>query len=215
MYQVTGNLAYARTAWALAQQYIEEASTSPNDVRENFIENAIMFDWLYPALSADEREAAVQTAGVTMRWASIRRRMSVASVWATVMRTRLFLRSRCDGSCHRRPERQSRLVVVGHPRPMAEPYRSAAWTRLRQASPRCETRSRTTRQSMQPAVNGSRVQTTTWAPRYCSRWAPKPCALRPVRTTSSGSNAVSPGRGHGDAVLRNSRSRPDRAMGRR
>ena len=60
MYQVTGNLAYARTAWALAQQYIEGPPASPNDVRENFIENAIMFDWLYPALSADEREAAVQ-----------------------------------------------------------------------------------------------------------------------------------------------------------
>ena len=58
MYQITGNITYARAAWNLYQP----AVTSPPDAnatREYLIENAILYDWLYPALSPSERELAV------------------------------------------------------------------------------------------------------------------------------------------------------------
>jgi hypothetical protein len=59
MYQITGNLTYARAAWKLAEPLVEGPPIDGNDVREYFTENAILFDWLYPALSADEREQAI------------------------------------------------------------------------------------------------------------------------------------------------------------
>lgn len=58
-FQMTGDVGAARTAWALAAPLITAPPPSANDVRENFIENAILFDWLYPALNATERAQAI------------------------------------------------------------------------------------------------------------------------------------------------------------
>lgn len=59
MYQITGDLTYAHAAWTLAGPNIENPAPNSNDVRENFTENAILFDWLYPALTPAQREQAV------------------------------------------------------------------------------------------------------------------------------------------------------------
>lgn len=59
MYQITGDTAYAHAAWKLAEKSIEQPPPNGNDVREDFIENAILFDWLLPSLTPDQREAAV------------------------------------------------------------------------------------------------------------------------------------------------------------
>ena len=44
VYQMTGDVGAARTAWSIAGPLITSAPTNANDVRENFIENAIGFD---------------------------------------------------------------------------------------------------------------------------------------------------------------------------
>ncbi|MGH7593276.1 MAG: hypothetical protein ACRELE_05430, partial [Gemmatimonadales bacterium] len=59
LYQITGNLTYAREAWNQFRPLVTAPPTSGNDVREELIENAVLFDWLYPALSPTERESAV------------------------------------------------------------------------------------------------------------------------------------------------------------
>lgn len=59
VYQMTGDVTAARTAWGLAAPLITGAPTSANDVRENYLENAILFDWLYPALTPSEVAAAI------------------------------------------------------------------------------------------------------------------------------------------------------------
>ncbi|MGE0347576.1 MAG: hypothetical protein AB7P61_15740 [Gemmatimonadales bacterium] len=64
VYQMTGDVGAARTAWSIAGPLITAAPSSANDVRENFIENAIVFDWLYPALTETERSQAI--AGLNM-----------------------------------------------------------------------------------------------------------------------------------------------------
>ena len=58
LYQVTGDLTYARTAWNQFQSAVTSAPDA-NQVREYLTEHAIIFDWLYPALSPAERETAV------------------------------------------------------------------------------------------------------------------------------------------------------------
>jgi len=59
VYQMTGDVAAARTAWGLAGPLVTGAPSSANDVRENYLENAILFDWLYPALTPAEITAAI------------------------------------------------------------------------------------------------------------------------------------------------------------
>lgn len=58
-YQMTGDVTAARAAWGVASQYITAPPRDANDERESFIENAITFDWLYPALTEAERAAAI------------------------------------------------------------------------------------------------------------------------------------------------------------
>ena len=58
-YQMTGDVAAARAAWGQAAPSLINAPPSENTVREDFIENAILFDWLYPALTAAERSQAI------------------------------------------------------------------------------------------------------------------------------------------------------------
>jgi hypothetical protein len=58
-YQMTGDVAAAQAAWGLAGPLILAPPTSANDIRENFIENAVLFDWLYPALNPTERAQAI------------------------------------------------------------------------------------------------------------------------------------------------------------
>ncbi len=58
-YQVTGNPSVGRTAWLQARHSITSPPSSANDVRENFIENAIILDWVWPVLSPAERDSGV------------------------------------------------------------------------------------------------------------------------------------------------------------
>lgn len=58
-YQWTGEAKYARTAWERIQPILKTmrpAWNNRNGTREEFITWVWMYDWLYPALSADERE---------------------------------------------------------------------------------------------------------------------------------------------------------------
>jgi hypothetical protein len=59
VYQMTGDVGAARIAWGLAGPLITSPPPNANDVRENFLENAILFDWLYPALTPAEVTAAI------------------------------------------------------------------------------------------------------------------------------------------------------------
>ena len=59
LYQITGNATYARVAWNQFQPLVTAPPPSANDVREELIENAVLFDWLYPALTPAERDYAV------------------------------------------------------------------------------------------------------------------------------------------------------------
>ena len=57
-FQMTGDVSAARRAWA--QLSIDIAMVpNANGVRENFTESVILYDWLYPALTAAERVTAV------------------------------------------------------------------------------------------------------------------------------------------------------------
>lgn len=58
-YQMTGDLSAARTAWTIVAPSLTGAPANANDVRENYIENALLFDWLYPALNATEQAQAI------------------------------------------------------------------------------------------------------------------------------------------------------------
>lgn len=58
-YQMTGDVTSARTAWTIVAPSLTSPPANANDVRENFIENALLFDWLYPALNATERAQAI------------------------------------------------------------------------------------------------------------------------------------------------------------
>lgn len=59
IYQWTGDVSAARAAWGVAGPLMSNPPAGANDARENFIENAIMFDWLYPALTDAERTQAM------------------------------------------------------------------------------------------------------------------------------------------------------------
>ncbi|MGH7582624.1 MAG: hypothetical protein ACREL5_05315 [Gemmatimonadales bacterium] len=59
LYQITGNVSYARVAWNAFRPHVTAPPSGGDEVREYLIESAILFDWLYPALSPDERETAV------------------------------------------------------------------------------------------------------------------------------------------------------------
>ncbi len=61
-----GIRASGRAAWRQARRGLVNGPASANDVRENFLENVIIFDWLRPILSQAERDSVV--AGLN-RWA--------------------------------------------------------------------------------------------------------------------------------------------------
>ena len=66
IYQLTGNPRVGQVAWQQARGGILHGPANANDVRENLIEKAILFDWLLPLLPPAERDAAVS--GLN-RWA--------------------------------------------------------------------------------------------------------------------------------------------------
>lgn len=66
MYQVTGNPRIGRIAWNQIRHAVLDAKLRDNSVREDFIETALLVDWLLPVLTAEEQAAAV--AGLN-RWA--------------------------------------------------------------------------------------------------------------------------------------------------
>lgn len=66
IFQVTGDARLGRVAWQRVRGGILRGPANANDVRENLIENAILFDWLLPVLTTAERDSAV--AGLN-RWA--------------------------------------------------------------------------------------------------------------------------------------------------
>lgn len=66
IYQVDGDPRAGRMAWRQIRGGMLNGPANANDVRENMIETAILFDWLVPVLSAAERDSAV--AGLN-RWA--------------------------------------------------------------------------------------------------------------------------------------------------
>lgn len=68
-YQMSGDQAAARTAWRQAAPSLTAPPASANQVREELIENAILFDWLYPALSDAERQQAVDGLNAWSRFA--------------------------------------------------------------------------------------------------------------------------------------------------
>ncbi len=59
VYQMSGDVSAARTAWQIVAPSMINPPTSANDIRENFIENALLFDWLYPALTPSEQAQAI------------------------------------------------------------------------------------------------------------------------------------------------------------
>ncbi len=59
VFQMSGDVSAARVAWQVAAPLITVPPTNANDVRENFLEDAILFDWLYPALTDTERNSAI------------------------------------------------------------------------------------------------------------------------------------------------------------
>jgi hypothetical protein len=59
-YRWSGDLAAARTAWAQVAPELTAPPTNANEVREEFLEHAIIFDWLRAALSDDEVAAGVE-----------------------------------------------------------------------------------------------------------------------------------------------------------
>lgn len=69
LYQITGNVTYARTAWNLVLPALMGPPSSGNDAREETIENAVLYDWLYPALSPAERDVAVAGLNSWAGWA--------------------------------------------------------------------------------------------------------------------------------------------------
>jgi hypothetical protein len=57
-YQMTGQARYAELAWAKIAGFIAkpEGQLGGNYSREGFIQLVLMYDWLYPALSTQQRE---------------------------------------------------------------------------------------------------------------------------------------------------------------
>ncbi len=59
VYQMSGDVSAARVAWQIIAPSMINPPANANEIRENFIENAILFDWLYPALTQSEQTQAI------------------------------------------------------------------------------------------------------------------------------------------------------------
>ena len=59
VYQVTGNPAYGRKAWAKIRTDVLPRPLSGNGVRGLFVNLVLMYDWLYPILSPAERDQII------------------------------------------------------------------------------------------------------------------------------------------------------------
>lgn len=65
-YQVTGDRDYAARAWRKVEPLVTRDPKSGNDIREYFEQYVLLYDWLYPALTASQR--ATYQNGIE-RWA--------------------------------------------------------------------------------------------------------------------------------------------------
>jgi len=62
-YQMTGDPKYALIAWNIIRPYIESNTlpwNSRNETKDHFITYVWMYDWLYPGLSAPQRDAFIK-----------------------------------------------------------------------------------------------------------------------------------------------------------